>query len=148
MTLTTTAYAKFHAAATRLFSTEAAKTAEVLALQTVRAGALGRLDLVTWKIKGQKNRYFVTVEGSLKANSFASHMLAEDASAGCADWLFERDYAKTLLGVTAEVADLADRCAKLQLTADKQAKYPNYYPGDQHRHRLEYFANYWGQETA
>lgn len=136
-----------------LFATTASCTAEVVSLRTVRAGELGKFDLVIWKVQGQRNRFFLTVDGKLKANTWLDQVMV-NPTAEEAEYYFGREYTNTILAVEEAAQNIIGWAAKLQAIANERKVNPakaairdrNRFGavGPVTKLALEYFERTWG----
>lgn len=114
--------------AAALFATSASVNAEIVSLRTVRAGELGKFDLVIWKVKGQRNRFFLTVDGALSANSYLDLVILNPTPEE-AEYYFARDYTNTIRAIEEQAQDIIAKGAKLQAIAEQRAAHALKYPG-------------------
>ena len=132
------------------FATPMCKNAEIVSIRTVRAGEAGKFDVAMHKVVGQRNRYFLTVDGQLKPNRCVEMMLSETPQ--YAEQYFANEYTNTLLAIQTEAKeiiargeklgriaqDLAANTGKAAIQAKTGVKAPNAV------RLLAYFAEYWG----
>ena len=141
------------ATAAALFATAASRQAEVVSLRTVRAGELGKFDLAIWKVRGARNRFFLTVDGALSANSYLD-LVMETATPEEAEYYFARDYTNTIRAIEEQAQDIIAKAAKLEAIAEQHAahalKYPGVYrsPGPVTVLLLAFFARHYGMTAG